>query len=65
MIVFNELKESTLSILEETLVEQCHAPDFITTQKVQEDGLPDYNTYKQAIDKGITTYKQWLEKNKN
>ena len=52
---------ATAIILVETILEESyHAPDYETAVKIQQGGFPDYATFKQALDKGITTYVEWL-----
>ena len=50
-----------LPLIESILVESFNAPDYETAVKIQQGGFPDYATFKQALDKGITTYSEWLK----
>lgn len=51
-----------VNIIEQILIENYQAPDYATALKIQQGGFPDYSTYKQALEKGITSYKDWRKK---
>ena len=53
-----------INLVETILTESYQAPDYETTLKIQQGRFPDYITFKQALDKGITTYTEWLRYNK-
>ena len=50
-----------VALVEDILKETYQVPDYATAVKIQEGGFPDYATFKQALDKGITTYAEWLK----
>ena len=50
---------SAIILVEDILKESYQAPDYETALKTQQGGFPDYATYRQALDKGITTYTDW------
>ena len=52
---------TAIASVEEILKEEYRAPDYETAVKIHEGRFPDYPTYKQALDKGIITYAEWLK----
>lgn len=48
-------------LVENILKESYQAPDYETVIKIQQGGFPDYTTFKQALDKGILTYADWIK----
>ena len=56
----NDMSIAT-NLIEEILKETYQAPDYETAIKIQQNGFPDFATYKQALDNRITTYAEWLE----
>lgn len=56
--------KDSLDIIEQTMAETYHAPDYATALKIKEGGFPDYETYKKATDKGIQSYSEWIKDKK-
>ena len=53
--------EPKITLIEDIIKESYQAPDYETALKIQQGGFPDYNTFKQASDKGIITYTEWIK----
>ena len=42
-------------------MESYHAPNYETVLRIQHGGFPDYESYNQALETGITTYQEWIK----
>ena len=54
-------KDVDLSLIEQILMESYHAPNYETVLRIQHGGFPDYESYNQALETGITTYQEWIK----
>ena len=51
---------TALILVEDMLKETGQVPNYESALKVLQGGFPDYNTFKQASNKGVTTYAEWI-----
>ena len=56
-----EIILTPIKLVEDITNELYQAPDYETAMEIQQNGFPDYITFKQALNKGITTYEEWIK----